>query len=269
MNPTGFDSIAKSLAAHRLTRRSIGRGFVGVASALAITGMTNETSAQDATPTGEDDGFILLFLQAFRSGSVTARDGADNRYILTLEQGLGHTVYFSDRPDRIVGAMPTPEFLATLGFPDDNPPNAALVVETGDGHTELAVIELFDPVYDEATHTATYDVAVLAEFERSNGFAETDADLAELLPQFGAAHLFIDSTVGCGIAAVSCWFGSEYIGDVDTLGVCSYDFATDTCNPSTISELSFEQQLGSYTSQCNARFAGCNDSCTALHTCPA
>ena len=75
----------------------------------------------------------MLFIQSFQSGSVVPKDGAEGRYTLTLEQGLGHTIYFSDRPDRIVGAPRPPQFLEGLGFPDDNPPNAALVVETADG----------------------------------------------------------------------------------------------------------------------------------------
>jgi hypothetical protein len=272
MNPTRFDAITKILAGRKLSRRqALARGGAGIAAgAAAATWMATGTKAQQATPessTAGDDEPILLFLQAFRSGSVTPSAGTAGRFTLTLEQGLGHTVYFSDRPYRIVGAMPTPEFLDTLGFPDDNPPNAALVVETEAGQTELAVIELFAPSYDDSTHTATYEVVVLAEFERDNGFHDTDTDLAQLLPTFGAAHLFIDSTVGCGIAVVSCWVGNDYAGDVDDLGVCSYDFATDTCVPSTISELSFQQQLESYTAQCNARYAACGDNCVAMHTC--
>ena len=136
------------------------------------------------------------------------------------------------------------------------------------GQTELAVIELFDPAYDEATHTATYEVAVLAEFERDNGFHDTDADLAELLPQFGAAHLFIDSTVGCGIATITCWLGGDYIGDIDTLGVCSYNFGTDACEPSDFSKAGFRSQEASYTTQCNGRYSACGGNCVAMDTCP-
>ena len=56
------------------------------------------------------------------------------------------------------------------------------------------MVELFNPAYDEATHTATYEVAVLEEWEDELGvgFTETPADLAALGRAFGAAHLFID-----------------------------------------------------------------------------
>ena len=44
---------------------------------------------------------------AFQSGTVAPKDGPEGRYTVTLEHGLGQTIYFSDRPDRIVGAAPT------------------------------------------------------------------------------------------------------------------------------------------------------------------
>ena len=68
------------------------------------------------------------------------------------------------------------------------------MVEGADGQTEVAVVELFDPSYDEATRTATYEAAVLAEWEDALGvgFHQTPADLAAFGSSFGAAHLFID-----------------------------------------------------------------------------
>ncbi len=48
----------------------------------------------------------MLFVQSFQSGSIAPVDGAEGRYTVTLEQGLGQTIYFSDRPERIVGTEP-------------------------------------------------------------------------------------------------------------------------------------------------------------------
>ena len=114
MNAGRFDSIAKQFADNRLTRRKAitqaGSGFA--AGALAAAGMATSGLAQDTasgTPTaGETEPPVFLFLQAFQSGSVTPADDEEGRYTLTLERGLGYTVYFSDRPERIVGAHPTP-----------------------------------------------------------------------------------------------------------------------------------------------------------------
>jgi hypothetical protein len=236
MNPTRFDAITKILASHRLSRReAIVQGGAGIAAGTlaAAAGLAGNAGAQgtpEATPAADgEQGPTMLFVQAFQSGGVTPAEGAEGRYTLTLEQGLGYTVYFSDRPDRIVGANPTPQFLQGLGFPDDNPPNAALVVETPEGETEIAVVELFSPVYDEATHTATYEVVVLGEWERAADmtFVESDADLAELLPQFGAAHLFIDD---CITGRVWCAKDGLDVGTVYEAGHC-YAWQSATCLP--------------------------------------
>src|SRR5262249_6143495 len=144
-----------------------------------------------------------LFVQSFQRGHITPKVVTPDLYTLTLEQGLGQTVYFSDRPARDVGAAPTGQFLETLGFPPDDPPNAALGVETAPGRTAVAVLELFAPAYEGASRTATYEVKVLADWERELevDFTEAPTDLARLAPTFGAAHLFIDD---CADAPVVC-----------------------------------------------------------------
>jgi hypothetical protein len=207
MDPTRFDAVARRFAARRSRRAA---------------------RAQEATtPPASGEKTMLLFVQSFRGGSIAPAERAEGRFALTLEQGLGQTVYFSDRPERIVGASPTPAFLAGLGFPDDNPPNAALVAETAAGTTEIAVVELYNPRYDEATHTATYDVAVLAAWEDSLGvgFTQVPADLAEFGDKFGAAHLFIDD---CADEQISCYLkegvngnaNPEYVGSLGTHYFC-------------------------------------------------
>src|SRR5262249_33852244 len=143
------------------------------------------------------------FVQSFQSGSIAPKAGEDGTYTLTLEHGLGQTLYFSDRPERIVGAKPTPQFLQGLGFLPDNPPNAALVLAAAPGDEDVAVLELYKPHYDEDTKTATYGVTLLKDWERTlaMGFSEAPTDLAKLAPSFGAAHLFID---GCSWGTVRC-----------------------------------------------------------------
>src|SRR5829696_1762143 len=104
--------------------------------------------AQEATPAATSDGEKIpyLFVQSFAGGSIAPKAGEEGAYTVTLEHGLGQTLYFADRPSRDVGAVPTEHFLAGLGFPADNPPNAAIVVDDGDGGTEIAVVELRNPV---------------------------------------------------------------------------------------------------------------------------
>jgi len=108
------------------------------------------------------------------------------------------------------------------------------VVETPSGETDIAVIELFNPVYDASNHTATYEAAVLSNWEDSLelGFTEAPTDLAALAPTFGAAHLFIDD---CPDAKISCWtsVGSfdDFVGDLPgAIGTC-WDWVSIQCLP--------------------------------------
>src|SRR5215207_830875 len=215
VEPVRFDRIAKLFAGRRLSRREAlttsGAGLAAASlGALAAAGLSPAATAQDATPPAPDaepnagHGPTMLFVQTYQSGSIVPTDGIDGRYTLTLEQGHGQTIYFSDRPDRIVGATDTPRFLEGLGFPADNPPNAALVVETAPGETDVAVVELFNPLYDPVSRGVTYEIEVLGNWQASLELAlsEVPTDLAALAPSFGAAHLFIDD---CPDEEVYCY----------------------------------------------------------------
>jgi hypothetical protein len=198
MDAKGTGERSPSFIRRRFSRRrALSQAGAGVAATgLAAAGLSATARAQDATPeppapAGKTQ---FLFVQSFQQGSIEPKAGADGTYTLTLAHGLGQTLYFSNRPERIARAAPTPAFLAGLGFPPDNPPNAALVVEAGPGDEAIAVVDLTNPQYDEGTKTATYDAKVLADWERTLalGFSEQPKDLARLAPSFGAAHLFID-----------------------------------------------------------------------------
>lgn len=237
MDATRFDQITKLFADRRLSRRqALRKGGAGLAAgALAAVGLNRPAAAQDAASPAPaaGDKLMFLFVQAFRSGSIVRKAGAADTYTITLEQGLGHTIYFSDRPARIVGAAPTPKFLAGLGFTPANPPNAALVVEPTPGTTEIAVVELYEPRYDEATFTATYDAKLLANYETTTelGFHEQPGDLAQLAPTFGSAHLLIDD---CANGTVTCWAGDAgVVGTFQDHGMCwsLTAFACVPCEP--------------------------------------
>jgi len=79
-----------------------------------------------------------------------------------------------------------------------------LVFESGPEHTDFAVFELFNPRYDEETSRATYDVRLLEEWERTLGmsFTKQEANLTQVHPEFGTAHLFID---GCADRPIYCY----------------------------------------------------------------
>jgi hypothetical protein len=110
-------------------------------------------------------------------------------------------------------------------------------VETTSGNTEIAVVELFDPTYDEATRTATYEVVVLAEWERTDEsgaatFSEIAPGLTAFGENFGAAHLFIDD---CPDGGVTCYAGdpsTEIVnrGTLSGVGFC-WSWSSACCSP--------------------------------------
>ena len=84
---------------------------------------------------------------------------------LTLRGVTSSTLYFSDRPERVVGHMSTADFVDLWAIGDNSfetdPPNAVLAfLEPGDEVPEDAVVVLKAPNLDEAGDLA-YSIEVL------------------------------------------------------------------------------------------------------------
>ncbi len=223
MNPHRFDTVTKLFADRRLSRRTA--VHVSLAAGSAAVTRIGTAAAQDATPAATPEVMALplvdqppaqLFVQAFRSGSIAPSASEFGTHTVTLAQGMGQTIVFTDRPSREVFTAPTPAFLDGLGFSADNPPNAAIVIDAGDGTTDLAVVELFNPSYDEATHTATYDISVLANWQNDleMGFQQEPTDLSNVAAVFGATHLFIDD---CPPVTMACYRSGQLMGFIEGL----------------------------------------------------
>lgn len=74
------------------------------------------------------------------------------------------TLYFSDRPQRVVGHLTTRQFIEEWDQGEDSfafdPPNAVIsFVENGDESPEDAIVVLSDPVLE--SETLTYTVTIL------------------------------------------------------------------------------------------------------------
>jgi hypothetical protein len=248
MDSLRFDRISKLLVRRRRSRQA---------------------AEQQSTPApATDHGGLLketLFVQTFQAGALTPVDGRAGRYTLTLEAGHGQTLFFSNRPDRIVGAAPTPQFLKGLGFFPDNPLNAALVVETAPGETDVAVVELYSPLYDPVTQGVVYEVEMLESWAESleMSLQETPIDLAAIEPSFGAAHLFIDD---CADADMTC----VHTLTKNTIGVIAnrehdgfcYSWGSWMCLPCQprIEDSRLAEKY--WISWCNLSYQACNDLCT-------
>jgi hypothetical protein len=271
MDSNRFDTFAKLFAGRRVSRRTaLAPGSAGLAAgALSAAGLASVARAQEATPSAgdADERTGFLFVQTFQSGSITPADGSDSRYMLALVAGTGQTIYFSDRPDRIVGTNSTPEFIEGLGFPDDNPPNAALVIETESGETDVAVVELFAPVYDPETNGVTYEIEVLADWEDSleMGFAETPTDLISLAPEFGTANLFIDD---CANRGIICTAGDQSVGEFMSQGFC-YWWRYAGCYPCENGGAANRDEIAAYwREKCNATYTACDGNCDVAYAGP-
>ena len=124
-----------------------------------ITGVGTLTLAAPFLITGaraaEEKEVEWLFVQ--KAKGVSLGGGA-----LTLTMVAGNTLYFSDRPERIVGHVSTSKFVDHWGKGSDNfkadPPNATLAILDGDDARE-AVVVLKDPQLKDGN--LTYQVEVL------------------------------------------------------------------------------------------------------------
>lgn len=82
--------------------------------------------------------------------------------VLTLQAVSPNTLFFSDRPERIAGTVPTQKFVAHWATGTDSfkadPPNATLSVLKGD-EPQLIVVELKNPRLE--ANNLIYDAGVL------------------------------------------------------------------------------------------------------------
>jgi len=278
MNPSLFDQISRRLSESRVSRRTaLGASLAAGAAAMTGTGIA---SAQDATPAASPETVAVpdapptstqLFVQSFQSGSIAPSTSEFGTHTVTLEQGMGQTIVFNDRPSREVGTSPTPAFLDGLGFDADNPPNAAIVIDVGDGTTDIAVVELFNPTYDDTTHTAPYDIAVLANWQNDLelGFQDEPADLSNVAPHFGATHLFID---GCRPGSYPCVWWNE--GHPDTKGYLQNVPVTwwwdgHGCVPDGTADTHTLDEVRAYWAQkCNEALPACEGRCVLYFDYP-
>ena len=140
----------------------------------------------------------LLFVQTAMTGSFAPVADAEDTYLLTLRDVSRSTVWFSDRPYRDAGHIPTEQLIANWGVGDESfasiPPNAALDILDGSEEADLIIITLQDPVYDSSNNVLQYRVKVVTDVAGGIESFNTRTDHPAAIPEhFGHAALFIDS----------------------------------------------------------------------------
>jgi hypothetical protein len=132
------------------------------------------------------------------------------------------------------------------------------------GGVNIAVVELFNPVFDPASPGVTYDIGVLRSYQTSSEFEfrEAPMDLSSLPEQFGATHLFIDD---CPDKELFCTNAAgDRVGTFGSVGHCYYwnEIACVTCGSEN-----FVGAVNHWTTQCNDAFPACDGQCRPEGVC--
>jgi hypothetical protein len=215
--------------------------------------------AQEAAPAPDlSEDTMFLFVQIANGGTWAPDPANPELFILTLDHAVAQTIYFSDRPERIVGTVPTETFLENLGFSPLDPPNAALVAGSGDGQN-VVVLELFDPRFgepagDPGSAPLIYSASVLAEYDGAGLAGFTGQPSIQAFPtEFDSASLFIDD---CADKTFWCMTSDgRQIGDIGKHGMCWHasTLSCRACDPDA------------YDAMCDAAFPDCLNQCSAVH----
>ena len=99
-------------------------------------------------------------IQHAQSGSISEIN--ETAYSLELNDVSDKTILFSDRPDRIVMSISTLDFIGNWSIGEDSfaidPPNAVLIVDEIEGQQQdVAIVELFTPIYDSDKKALKYE----------------------------------------------------------------------------------------------------------------
>jgi hypothetical protein len=175
--------------------QSVILGLAIILGILAVIQSTDYVTAQGGN--GNVTGARFLFIQGAQSGSVSEVNATTST--LELNEVSDKTIFFADRPDRIVGAENTTDFIGNWSSGPNSfavdPPNAVLILDDeieGEERQDYAIIELFNPQYDPEANTLKYDITA------ENATTTTTSSI-NLPGEFGQSTLVIDDAVNLRI----------------------------------------------------------------------
>jgi len=156
-------TVGRQLGAWSPPRVCGSRGRVAHHAGELDTDSTSEPTERSAVETVEaavsvDASELIEEMFVQLAGGVTSTDGT-----LSLDRIAASTLFFSDRPERVVGHMTTKQFLDQWGEGPDSfeadPPNAVLSFADASGEMEDAVVILRSPSLEG--NSLRYSIEVL------------------------------------------------------------------------------------------------------------
>ena len=151
----------------------------------------------------------LLFTLTSGSGTFEkSKDAPKGTFQLTLRNVDAATVFFTDRPQRDSGSIPTPRFFRQwerLGFIAD-PPNAVVSLVGGADRADTVALELRRPKLSKSGARLQLTVKLLKETSPGLSHLADDLD-GRLQRRFEDATLFIDDA---SIPSAPCTIGDVY-----------------------------------------------------------
>ena len=191
---------------------------------LALAGVALGAEKMENKAASEAKSKTFIFIQEGSSGSFV-NDSAGN-YTLTMNDVVPYTVFFADRPARDVGFVPMDKFLKVSDFGVNNPPNAAIILPDENETSDMVVVELTKPQYNNTTRTLTYKAKQLKNYSFKSGWLQDHAsEVDPAIPEsFGRVSIVIDNMAGrhCLDSTVSCW-------NKDATKSCGGDIPTGCC----------------------------------------
>ena len=141
----------------------------------------------------------FLFVQESPSGMFVGNP--DGTYILTLNEVVPYTIYFTDRPYRIAGFTPMNDFIAEFNW--TVVPNAAISRSGAKESEDTLIVELSNPRYNESAKQIVYNAKVISNYS-GDKLSEFKAKEDPGLPvNLGRVSIFIDSSSGTPITCPS------------------------------------------------------------------
>ena len=213
----------------------------------AIEQQQNTTALNKTIPDENAKKEQWMFVQTAHSGSFFPVPGNEGLYNVTLAGVSPTTIVFSDRPYRTVEQAPMQKFLDSLGFSAKNPPNAAIEVLGANESEDVVVVELLNPVYDEANQILQYTARILEHPNLSYSEFNNRSD-KKLAATFGPAAVFIDGPKSCPSRNVCCYDSKEICAYLENVPMC-WQWSQGGCMPCRDQIPNCEQQGGKSCNQ--------------------